>query len=119
MYEISVEETFDSAHCLLDYEGACANLHGHTYRTIVRFSFAELGRSGMAIDFSHAKRVVRDVMSLLDHKYINELESFKDTSPSAENIAYYIFQRVKEQIPQVSSVSVWETPTNCATYYEE
>ena len=119
MYEISVEETFDSAHCLTDYEGNCANLHGHTYRTQVRFRFAELGRSGMAIDFSVAKKTVRGVLGELDHRFINELEHFKEISPSAENIASFIYYRVKEQIPQVSSVSVWETPTSCATYYED
>lgn len=119
MYEISVEETFDSAHCLMDYDGACANLHGHTYRTIVRFRFAELGKSGMAIDFAYAKKVIREVLADLDHQYINDLEYFHNTSPSAENISFYIFSRVKEQIPQVNSVSVWETPTNCATYYED
>jgi len=119
MYEISVEDTFDSAHCLTDYDGACSNLHGHTYRTIVRFRFSELGSSGMAIDFAYAKKVIQKILSILDHQYINDVKQFKDTPPSAENISSFIFYQVKQQIPQVHSVSVWETPTNCATFFED
>ena len=119
MYELSVEDTFDSAHCLSDYDGACSNLHGHTYRTVIRFRFKELGSGGMALDFAYAKHVIRGVLSMMDHKYINDIESFKDTIPSAENISSFIFYQVKMQIPEVHSVSVWETPTNCATFFED
>lgn len=119
MYEISVEDTFDSAHCLKDYNGACSRLHGHTYRTIVRFRCKELDASGIAIDFAQAKRVIREIIARLDHQYINDLEHFKDSSSSAENIASYIYYLVKESLPQIHSVSIWETPTNCATYFED
>jgi len=31
----------------------------------------------------------------------------------------FIYNQLKERIPLVSKISVWETPTSCASYYEE
>lgn len=118
MYEIAIEDTFDAAHCLRDYEGTCSRLHGHTYRVRVAFRFAALEDSGLAFDFRKAKEVLRAVIDHLDHQYINDLPEFSIQNPSAEAIAKLIFDRVKESVPQAYSVSVWETPTSCATYWE-
>lgn len=119
MYEIAIEDTFDSAHCLRDYEGTCSRLHGHTYRVRAAFRFASLEDSGLAFDFRKAKEVLREVLDYLDHKYINDLPEFSVQNPSAEAIAKLIYDRVKEPVPNTYSVSVWETPTSCATYFEE
>ncbi len=119
MYEIAIEDTFDAAHCLRDYEGTCSRLHGHTYRVRAAFRFASLQDSGLAFDFRVAKEVLRDVLEYLDHKYINDLPEFSVQNPSAEAIAKHIFDRVKMSVPQTYSMSVWETPTSCATYFED
>jgi len=50
MLYISREFTFDSAHKIVDYQGKCENLHGHTYRLIVTVQ-GELKRDGMVLDF--------------------------------------------------------------------
>ena len=87
MYEIIVEDTFDSAHCLRGYEGPCERLHGHTYKVQACFKFKELQSSGMAIDFKFAKKALKQITDKLDHTMINELEPFKSINPTAENIA--------------------------------
>jgi len=56
---------------------------------------------------------------LLDHKDINELPEFKGESPSSEMIAGFIYHKLKERIVQLSKISVWETQTSCASYFEE
>lgn len=119
MYEIAVEDTFDAAHCLRDYEGTCSRLHGHTYRVRAAFRFASLEDTGLAFDFRNAKSVLSEIVEHLDHQYINDLPEFSVQNPSAEAIAKHIFDRVKGSVPQTYSVSVWETPTSCATYFEE
>ena len=119
MYEIAIEDTFDAAHCLRDYDGACSRLHGHTYRVRAAFRFDTLQASGLAFDFRLAKEMLRDVLEYLDHKYINDLPEFSVQNPSAEAIAKFIFDRVKQSVPQTYSISVWETPTSCATYFED
>lgn len=118
MYEIAIEDTFDAAHCLRDYEGTCSRLHGHTYRVRAAFRFASLEDSGLAFDFRTAKSVLRDVLEYMDHQYINDLPEFSIQNPSAEAIAKLVYDRVKQIVPQTYSIGVWETPTACATYFE-
>ena len=64
------------------------------------------------------KKALKSVLDLLDHKDINELPDFKGISPSSETLAKYIYTKMKEQIPQTSKISIWETSTSCASYYE-
>ena len=47
MYEISIEDTFDSAHCLREYKGNCEHLHGHTYKAKVVFRCLTLDKIGI------------------------------------------------------------------------
>jgi 6-pyruvoyltetrahydropterin/6-carboxytetrahydropterin synthase len=62
---------------------------------------------------------MKSVLDMLDHKDLNELPYFKGESPSSEMISMFIYNQLKERIGLVSKVSVWETPTSCASYYEE
>lgn len=118
MYEIAVEHSFDAAHCLRDYDGSCRQLHGHTYRVRAAFRAESLEQTGLAVDFRAAKRLLKQTLDYLDHQYINDLPEFESLNPTAENIAKFIFDRVKGANPLLFSVSVWETPTSCATYYD-
>jgi 6-pyruvoyltetrahydropterin/6-carboxytetrahydropterin synthase len=119
MYEIAVEETFDAAHCLPGHEGDCRRLHGHTYRVQARFRFGSLQETGLAIDFREAKSALRAVLAHLDHQYLNDLPMFSGATPTAENIAASVFDRISQRHAALHSVSVWETPTSCATYYRD
>jgi 6-pyruvoyltetrahydropterin/6-carboxytetrahydropterin synthase len=119
MYEIMVEDTFDAAHCLRGYDGSCSRLHGHTYRVAAHFRTLGLGQEGMALDFISAKATLRGIIGHLDHTYINELPEFEVTNATAENLAKYIYDEIKSQVPEAYSVSGWETPTSCATYSED
>ena len=67
----------------------------------------------------HIKNALKEVTDELDHKDINELPAFKGVSPSSEILCKYIYDKMKERIPQTSKITVWETPTSCACYYEE
>ena len=77
-----------------------------------------LDKSNILIDYKVLKRELNAVLDLLDHKDINELPEFKGESPSSEMIASFIYWRLKEKIVQLSKVSVWETQTSCASYFE-
>ena len=78
-----------------------------------------LDKSNILIDYKVLKRELNNVLELLDHKDINEIPEFKGESPSSEMIASFIYTKLKEKIVQLSKVSVWETQTSCASYYEE
>ena len=103
MLYISREFTFDSAHKIVDYQGKCENLHGHTYKLIVTVQ-GELKRDGMVLDFSILKKVVNEnIISVLDHKYLNELFE----QPTTEIIAQWIFDKLSQLIKEYQC-SVYE-----------
>jgi 6-pyruvoyltetrahydropterin/6-carboxytetrahydropterin synthase len=124
MYEVSVDETFAAAHNLRNYHGKCEDLHGHNYKVRVVLAGKELDEAGLLYDFVHLKKVIRDVIGGLDHKYLNELAPFDTVNPSAENMAKYIYERTSHGLLKTSNgvgisyVTVWETDTSAATYRE-
>lgn len=119
MFEVKVEKSFSAAHHLLNYNGKCENLHGHNWKTEVFAKGEKLNASNILIDFKDLKKELNDVLEYLDHKDLNELEPFKNQSPSSELIAKFIYTQIKERFPEISRVNVWETETSCASYFEE
>lgn len=118
MFELKAQMYFSAAHHLLNYNGKCENMHGHNWLVEAFVSGTELDKSNILVDYKVIKSNLKEVLDYLDHKDINELPEFSGISPSSETIAKYIYGKMKEKIPQTSKVSVWETPTSCASYYE-
>ena len=121
MYELKVITSFAAAHQLNNFHGACENLHGHNWKIEICVTSELLNEAAIVIDFGILKQNVKNVMTHLDHKFLNDLEAFKDQNPSSENIARYVAEQLSAllQTPQikVSSVTAWESETACATYY--
>ena len=107
MYYVEKRIEISAAHNLmLSYESKCENLHGHNWIIVVYCKAKELDQDGMVTDFTHIKKVVKETF---DHKYINEV---LDVNPSAENIAKWICDHVKN----CYKVSVQESEGNVAIY---
>lgn len=119
MYEVKIETNFSAAHHLLNYKGNCENQHGHNWKVEVFVKGNALDKSNILVDFKVLKKEVNSIIDKLDHKDINELEEFKNISPSSEIISKFIYDEVKKVFPTVSKVSVWETQNSCASYFEE
>ena len=122
MYEVLIKTDFSGAHNLRGYRGKCEKLHGHNWKVEARFEKDVLNDIGIASDFKILKSKLKLVLKKLDHAYLNKLAAFKKKNPSAENIARYIFEKltssIKEKRLSIKSVSIWESDTSCATYYE-
>ncbi len=121
MYEVMIEEEFSAAHALRGYRGKCENLHGHNWKVEVYVRGDQLDEIGMLVDFTHLKKVTRDVMGLLDHQNLNELRPFDvELNPSSEHLAGFILDKIANHIDngrvRVYKVRVWETPSTSATY---
>ena len=122
MYELTVKDSFSAAHNLRDYKGKCEHLHGHNYNVEASFKSEKLEKNGLAVDFSVLKAGLKKVLETLDHKYLNEdVENFRTENTSAENLAKYIYNFLKNEIKEanVSKVCVWESDEAKACYYEE
>jgi 6-pyruvoyltetrahydropterin/6-carboxytetrahydropterin synthase len=121
MFEVTIEETFAAGHALRNYRGKCENVHGHNYRCQVTLEGAELDSNGLLVDFVELKKVVHAVLDGMDHQWLNDFPPFDALNPSAENMARYIYDQVREGLTprlgvQVGSVKLWETDTASATY---
>jgi 6-pyruvoyltetrahydropterin/6-carboxytetrahydropterin synthase len=124
MYELTISEEFEAAHRLPEYDGKCCRLHGHNWRVEVAVRGKELDASGLLIDFKILKAHVGEVLSTLDHYYLNELEAFASLPPSAEHIARYVYDMLSARPAfgdrvKVYAVKVWESPRSCAAYMPE
>ena len=119
MFELKAQMYFAAAHHLLNYEGECENQHGHNWLVEAYVKGNTLDKSNILVDYNVLKKELKSVLDLLDHKDLNELPYFKGESPSSEMISMFIYNQLKEKIGIVSKISVWETPTSCASYYEE
>lgn len=116
MYTIKVEAQFSSAHNLREYKGKCESLHGHNWKIEAEVKSASLDTIGMAMDFSLLRKKLKVIIGKLDHQYLNKVAYFRKVNPTSENIAKYIFDRLKPQVKNLSSVTVWENPSSRATY---
>ena len=120
MYEISVRQEFDAAHCLRGYQGKCETLHGHRFQVAANLRAESTNDLGLAYDFTELKRHLKDIMDLLDHKNLNELPPFDKINPSSENIATLVYDELKKRLKDsgslLYSVRVWESPECCVTY---
>lgn len=127
MYELTVRTRFAAAHCIEDYQGPCSRVHGHTWQIEVTVLGPQLNHLGMLLDFQEIKEILKNIVNELDHQNLNELKPFTDggaISPTAENLARYIFEQLKLEITakqqdlRVGLVRVWESPDASAAYRE-
>ncbi|MFA6320487.1 MAG: 6-carboxytetrahydropterin synthase QueD [Candidatus Omnitrophota bacterium] len=118
MFEIKVKTDFSAAHNLRNYEGKCEKLHGHNWIVEAVFRYKDLDENGLAVDFKIAKKALKDSVEEFDHSYLNELEFFKKVNPTSENIAKFIYDKLKKNMKSVYSIAVWENEKSCAVYFE-
>ncbi len=122
MFELKVVTRFAAAHQLTMVAQKCENLHGHNWKIEVCVAGNKLDAGGVLVDFGIIKKDVREIMETLDHKFLNELDLFKDIQPSSENIGIYIAEQLQKTLGEstwVSRVHVWESDDSCATYIPE
>jgi len=119
MYYMTVSAHFSAAHSLRDYDGPCKELHGHNYKLKVKLKGAKLDELGMLIDYKVVKETLNEVLSVLDHGYLNNIAPFDFINPTSENIAKYLHDELKNQIPLVYEVVVFESDGQGVAYSEE
>ena len=121
MFELKILTRFAAAHQLTMVGQKCENLHGHNWKVEVCIGGDRLNDAGVLMDFGDVKRHVAGIMEEIDHKFLNELDAFKNVEqPSSERIAVYIAEQLQKRIEspgvRVTRVSAWESDDACATY---
>jgi 6-pyruvoyltetrahydropterin/6-carboxytetrahydropterin synthase len=96
------------------------NFHGHNYELIVSVTGSVDPDTGYVIDMKILADIIKNqVEDYLDHKNLNlDIEEFKNLIPTAEHIAFVIYNRIKPHIPSILNleITLYETPRNFVTY---
>ena len=139
---VTKEFRFEGAHALLNYDGKCRHIHGHSYHLYITVSgepeqSKNHPKSGMVLDFSRLKDIVNTcIIEPFDHALIlregsplaREIsESYKnvmvvDFQPTSENLTIHFADILKEQLPEklrLCSVKLYETPTSFVEWLVE
>ena len=121
-YTLKILADFASAHTLRDYPGDCSRMHGHNWKVEVEVTATALNEYEMGMDFKTIKTATRELAKTLDHRYLNDIPPFDVRNPTAENIAQYFYQHLRDTLnintARVSAVTLWETERACVRYTE-
>ena len=96
---IFTQQWYDAAHHLENYDGACKNLHGHTYRVDlwVRGNIKQLDKAGILYDFGNLKKLTK----LLDHCPEGDINNVIGMNSTAENQVIWFFRKLKNEKPEL------------------
>lgn len=132
------------AHALWNYDGACRNIHGHSYKLFVTLVGEPISDSnnpkfGMVIDFKDLKYLIKGpVVDFLDHSLVVYREAEGETltsvremyekvhifdfQPTCENLVLYIVEKIQSLLSpemELHSVKMYETATSFAEWFAE
>ncbi|MCK4750717.1 MAG: 6-carboxytetrahydropterin synthase [Bacteroidales bacterium] len=141
---VTKEFNFEMAHALWNYDGACKNIHGHSYKLFVTLSGepnpdSNHPKFGMVLDFKDLKQLVKaPIVDFLDHslvvyrkaegKTLSEIRKMYekvhvvDFQPTCENLVSYIVDTIQSLLTndiELTSVKLYETATSFAEWYAE
>lgn len=140
---ITKEFSFEMAHALYGYNGACKNVHGHSYYLSVTIKGQPIldinnPKNGMILDFSELKAIVKPIVDELDHATILNANSphkalaennslfnkliLVNYQPTCENMLVDIASRIGNQLPEnmeLHHLKLQETPSSYAEWFAE
>ena len=110
------EFRFEAAHFLpsVPKTHKCRRLHGHSYvvRLYVEGPLDE--STGWVCDFGDIKEAFTPILDQLDHNFLNEVEGLEN--PTSENLARWIWLRLKPQFPSLNKIVIQETQSSGCEY---
>ena len=114
--DIYKEFTFEAAHLLPHVpEGhKCRRLHGHSFNAVIYVSGPVDATCGWVMDFAQIKSAFNPIYTTLDHHYLNDIEGLEN--PTSENLAIWIWQKLKPNLPELSKVIIRETCNSGCIY---
>ena len=108
--------TFESAHHLprVPVGHKCSRVHGHSYRVEIALRGPVNPETGWVVDFAVIDDAWLPLFRQFDHHMLNEIAGLEN--PTCENLCGFIWQSLKDKVPHLSAVTVWETADSCCTY---
>lgn len=92
----------------------CQKLHGHSFFVRLEITGEVNEYSGWVMDFSDFKKKFKEIYDMLDHSYLNDIPGLNN--PTSENLAKWIWDKMKPKLPELSAVMIKETCTAGCIY---
>ena len=114
--EIRKSFTIEAAHRLpnLPPEHKCRRLHGHSFNIEIAVGGPIDPHNGWIIDYADIKAAFQPIYDQLDHNYLNDIGGLEN--PTSENLALWIWERLKPALHSLAAVIVRETCTTTCEY---
>lgn len=134
MLSITKLFSFEAAHRISNYQGACNQVHGHSYKLQITVSAEMPGENDMVLDFKVLKELVQNhVLSLWDHSLMlkENVENrqfflnypgkvyWMDSEPTAERMLLDISRKLEPILPDhvnMEEIVLFETKTSFAKW---
>lgn len=139
---VTKEFRFEGAHSLVNYNGKCRSIHGHSYKLLVTLKGSpekesKEPKTGMVLDFSELKRVInRIIVDKYDHALILRedallaqeiLDSYSNViitpfQPTSENLIIHFAQLLNRELPsslELYSLRLYETTTSFVEWFAQ
>ena len=141
---VTKEFTFEMAHALYGYNGACKNIHGHSYKLSVCvigkvINKTNDAKTGMVVDFTDIKDIVKTlIIDKFDHSLVlngnSPHQKFADTKnlfekiilteyqPTCENLLIDFAGKLQASLPKnlkLHHLNLRETSTSYAEWYAD
>ncbi len=92
----------------------CRRMHGHSFHIDIWVKGEIDQEVGWLMDFADLKRAFAPIFEQLDHYCLNDVPGLEN--PTSENLAKWIWMRLKPALPLLSKVVVRETCTSGCVY---
>jgi len=120
-FTVRCRATFEAAHHLVDYVGGPEPVHGHSWTVEVALATENLGAYDLSVDFVPTEALVKSLARRLHDRDLNTVPPFDRKNPSAENVALWIADEIRQagvlkNGVRLEEVTVWEGPRNSVTF---
>ena len=115
-FELKQQFQIESARFLpkLPASHPCSRMHGHSFKIILTLQGPLDPKLGWVRDYHEIETTVRPFLLQLDHQTLNQVQGLEN--PTSENLALWLYEKLKRPLPELVRVSVQETATTECSY---
>lgn len=114
--EIKQQFQIESARFLphLDKSHPCSRTHGHSFVIWLTLQGPLQSPEGWLVDYHEIQTKMKPVITQIDHQLLNDVPGLEN--PTTENLCIWLYHRAQKIFPQLTQVSIKETPFTECTY---
>jgi 6-pyruvoyltetrahydropterin/6-carboxytetrahydropterin synthase len=117
--ELFKQFSIEAAHWLpnVPADHKCRRMHGHSFQIQVHVRGPVDPHLGWVMDFAEIKAAFAPVEDEIDHRCLNDVAGLEN--PTSENLARWLWKRLRPALPLLSKIVVQETCTSGCVFVGE